>query len=359
MSGNDPTLGNENDPRGFKGLGHLTAEQAPLTPPATAVGATPASTAGAEAPQAAGAPVSPRDGRTPTQTIAPSDLSDRPVTTTPAHGTSTGKVVGWLIVAAIAMFGVYTCSSNLPPNTGSTMSAGQQVIQPSDDWLSQATPVAPPPQPAYIATVLANIRATASPRAAVVAQLSQWTEISVSGVEGTWSHISFTSATGAGEGYVLSRLLQIGSAQDARVAYCEVATTVRPSSGEVLLQVKTGSHSIKVNAGARDTLIKLRQNGKTKLAFFVRANETGKVANLADGNYQIMFATGEGFSRKCLEFVSSMHVSTDPTPATFHTWQVPTEGGVMVHSTTVEYTLTQQVGGDFKPQDLDPGAFRE
>jgi hypothetical protein len=335
MSGNDPTLGDGHKPKGFDGLGNLSAKPTPPAPPPPQAGATPVSTKGG-----------------PGQSIEPSISSGTPVTTPPTQGTSRGTVIWWLVVLPAIIFGAIAMLSNNRPTT----SLNQQDVQKSN--VPQA-PSAPAPQPAYIATVLANIRATASPRAAVVAQLPQWTEISVSGVDGAWSHIVFTSPTGAGEGYVLNRLLQPGSAQDARVAYCEVATTVRPSSGEVLLQVGTGSHSIKVNAGASDALIKLRQNGKTELAFFVRANETGEVANLADGTYQIMFATGGGFSRKCLEFVNSMRVSTDPTPTTFQTWQEPTESGVMVHSSAAEYTLTQQVGGNFTPQDLDPSAFRE
>jgi hypothetical protein len=356
MSGNDPTPGYENEPKGFKGLGHLTATQPRPAPPATDVSSTPASTTGAKPPQVAAAPVTTRDARTPTQTIQPPGSSGNAVIPPPTQGTSRGTVIGWLVVLPAILFGIGKCASDLPSNTATTASADQQDAQaPSGSQV----PSIPPPKPAYIATVRANIRATASSRSAVVAQLPQWTEISVSGVDGAWSHISYTAPSGAGEGYVLSRLLQPGSALDARVAYCEVATTVRPSSGEVLLQAGTGSHSIKVNAGASDALIKLRQNGKTELAFFVRANETGVVANLADGTYQFMFATGDGFSRKCLEFVSSMHVSTDPTPGTFQTWQEPTEDGVLVHSSSAEYTLTQQIGGNFKPQDLDPGAFRE
>lgn len=352
MSGNDPTPGNENKPKGFKGLGSLSAKQPPPAPSATDGSSIPGSSAGTKSTQVAASPVLTRDDRAPTQRTHPAGSSGSAVTTTPTQGTSPGTVIWWLVVLPAIVFGATALFSNNNPTAS--------VKQPDDQQpsLPYATS-APTPQPAYVGTVLANIRTTASPRSAVVAQLPQWSGVSVSGVEGAWSHVSFTSPNGSGDGYILTRLIHAGTAQDARVAFCEVATTVHPSSGEVLLQAGTGSHSIKVNAGASDALIKLRQNGKTRLAFFVRANESGTVANLADGTYQVMFATGDGFSRKCLEFVNSMHVSTDPTPAAFQTWQEPTEGGVMVHSMSSEYTLTQQVGGNFEAQDIDPGAFRE
>src|SRR5690606_4261072 len=96
-----------------------------------------------------------------------------------------------------------------------------------------------------------------------------------------------------------------------------VMQSVRPYSGEVLLQHGRGPHHLTVNAGARDALVKLRRSGTTSLAFYVRAGESGTVQSIPDGTYQIMFATGDGFSRKCLEFVTSMQVISDPSPQTF------------------------------------------
>ena len=360
MPDKNPTASDEQDAKGFKGLGQLRAKvtPAPATPAAPAlqssrVGAAPPTTVGAnQAPKAS-------TSGTPPQPSPPQPQvgsSSQPVSSPAPQGSSPGLPI-WLIVGAIALIALYKYATNVAPPTDSTTTTASR--QDGQQARAPYIPSTPPPQPAYIATAMANIRASANAHAAVVGQLHQWTEISVTGVEGAWSHITFSSPTGAADGYILSRLIQAGTAHDAWVAYCEVPTTVRPASGTVLLQVAIGSHSIKVDAGASDALVKLRQHGKTELAFFVRANETGTVTNLADGTYQIMFATGDGFSRKCMEFVNSMQVLADPSPATFQTRQVPTADGVMVYSSSAEYRLTEQVGGNFKPQNMDPSAFRE
>jgi hypothetical protein len=146
---------------------------------------------------------------------------------------------------------------------------------------------------------------------------------------------------------------------DPRAAYCEAGVGGEPYSGEVLAQAATGSHSITVKAGSSAALVKLRSDGGTALAFYVRANESGSVKDLADGSYQIMFASGEGFSRKCLEFMSSMSVLADPQPVTFLTTREETYNGEVIHSSAAEYTLTEVAEGNFTPRSVDPSAFRE
>lgn len=255
-------------------------------------------------------------------------------------------VVGMIVVAGAVM-------------TSETSS--QTEVQALDDaGLSEATASVGEPWPAYITTTMANVRSGATAGTAVVNKLPQWSQVSVVGQEGSWSRVQFAGdGAGASEGYVATRLLTAGTAQDARVAYCDVAAGGRPYSGEILQQASTGPHSIKINAGARDAVLKLRRNGTTELAFYVRAHETGQVSDLAEGAYQVMFATGEQFSRKCLEFMAEMNVSADPNVAIFETTREKTWEGVAVYSSSAEYSLTEQAGGNFRPQDLDAAAFRE
>ncbi len=258
-----------------------------------------------------------------------------------------------LIVVGIIIFISFVISSM--DSSRPTQEYAQESVP-----LASSAPVPPPePKPAYVVTELANVRIAGSPQAEVVAQLPQWSVISVIGGDDKWSQISYTTESGTGNGYMLNQLFTFGTQQDARNAYCDLAGSVRPYSGEVLSQVSTGSHSITVNGGDRDALIKLRRNGTTALSFYVRANETGKVANVADGQYQVMFATGNDFSRKCLEFMTDMSVIADPNILALQTTTESTYEGVTTYYATMEYTLTRQANGNFRPQNLDPSAFKE
>lgn len=290
------------------------------------------------------------DLRTPRVPVASPPPARTPITTDESKWSS--WVLGFCAIA-IMVAGGAVLMSNAPSQTDA------RSAPPTSDDLESSEAIVEA-WPAYITTTMANVRAGPDARAAVVNQLHEWSQVSVVGQEGSWSQVQFVGdGAGTSEGYVATRLLTAGTAQDARVAYCDVPASGRPHSGEILEQASTGSHTIKINAGPRDALIKLRRNGATQLAFYVRAQETGEVSNLADGAYQVMFATGEQFSRKCLEFVTEMNVSADPDVAVFRTRREQTWEGVTVYSSIAEYTLTEQAGGNFRPQDLDSAAFRE
>lgn len=201
----------------------------------------------------------------------------------------------------------------------------------------------------------ANVRTGAGTRFAVIGSVPQMTQVRVTGREGTWSRVQVHMDGYQRDGYIASQLLHEGSSAEARAIVCDVMQSVRPYSGEVLLQQGRGPHHLTVNAGARDALVKLRRSGTTSLAFYVRAGESGTVQSIPDGTYQIMFATGDGFSRKCLEFVTSMQVISDPSPQTFRV----TSDGYAEYYSTGTYTLTTQAGGNFTPQTVDNNSFRE
>lgn len=152
-----------------------------------------------------------------------------------------------------------------------------------------------------------------------------------------------------------SSLLHQGSAIEAKALVCDVAGSVRPRSGEILSQSRRGQHKITVTAGAEDALVKLRSGKATSLSFYVRAHETGVVSTVPNGTYTIMFASGTGFSRKCLEFVTKMDVISDPDPQVFEV----TSDGSYRYTSEASYTLTQVAGGNMRPRDTNPDAFRE
>lgn len=145
-------------------------------------------------------------------------------------------------------------------------------------------------------------------------------------------------------------------AEQARLDACRQEAGAMPETGEVLVRdLETGGHTLKINGGDSDGLIKLRRDDATVLAFYVRANDTATIEDIPDGTYRIMFASGSDFSRGCGEFVTGMSVSGDPNPVEF----APiVENGDQYYA-IVEYTLTRQVGGNFEPAYVDPESFRD
>lgn len=272
-----------------------------------------------------------------------------------------GWVIGLGFLGAIIGFGVWVGSlpsaNNSYSDAAADAAAAATRAQAAADAAAAAEMGEPEFQPvlAHVTAVNANVREAASGSSAVLGSFSQMSQVLVVGREGSWSKIQADSDGQRIEGYISSKLLYEGTNEGARAIVCDVANSDRPYSGEVLLRNGSGSHHLTVNAGGQDALVKLRRNGITELAFFVRAGESGTVETVADGRYQIMFATGEGFSRTCLEFVTSMNVISDPTPQTFEV----TSDSYAEYYSTASYTLTRQTDGNFRPQTEDQGAFRE
>lgn len=272
---------------------------------------------------------------------------------------SAGAVVGLLVVGLLALLGFVAALSDQPKQYGGD-SAAEAAAAAADAAAAAADAAAigaPAIEPvsAYVTAENANIRAGAGGSFAVVGTLPQMSQVMVIGREGSWSRVQATADGLQLDGYISAKLLHEGIAEEARAIVCDVMQSARPYSGEVLLQNGYGNHHLTVNAGARDALVKLRSGGVTSLAFYVRAGESGTVQSVPDGTYQIMFATGDGFSRKCLEFVTSMEVISDPSPQTFEV----TSDGYAEYYSTATYTLTTQAGGNFRPQTVDGNSFRE
>lgn len=299
-------------------------------------------------------PVPPATGTpkaTPTPTVATSPQE--------TQGMHAGTVVGLLVVGLIVLVGLVAAISDQPKQYGGD-SAAEAATAAADAAAAAADAAAigtPAFQPlsAYVTAENANIRAGAGGSFVVVGTLPQMSQVMVIGREGSWSRIQATADGLQLDGYISAKLLHEGGAEGARAIVCDVIQSARPYSGEVLLQNGYGNHHLTVNAGARDALVKLRSGGATSLAFYVRAGESGAVRSVPDGTYQIMFATGDGFSRKCLEFVTSMAVIGDPSPQTFEV----TSDGYAEYYSTATYSLTSQAGGNFQPKTLDENSFRE
>ena len=277
----------------------------------------------------------------------------------PSNGMSASAVFGVVIFCAIAVLFIVSSMGEQSKRNGTDSAAEPAAATPeAAAAAADASAIGAPafdPVSAYVTAENANIRTGAGGSFDVVGTLPQMSQVMVIGREGSWSRVQATTDGLQLDGYVAAKLLHEGGAEEARAIVCDVMQSARPYSGEVLLQNGHGNHHLTVNAGTRDALVKLRSGGATSLAFYVRAGESGTVQSVPDGVYQIMFATGDGFSRKCLEFVTSMEVISDPSPQTFEV----TSDGYAEYYSTATYTLTTQAGGNFRPQTVDGSSFRE
>mgnify|MGYP001062796211 CR=1 FL=1 len=338
------------DGKGFAGLsGWVVDNQADLSLAKSAVRR-------AEAP--------PKPAKTPpplpstAQTTKATPASTTSASPQPSQGMSGGAVVGLVIIGLIVVLAIAAGVNEQSHEYGAD-SAADAAAAAADAAAATASSAggspAFDPVPAYVTAENANIRSGAGGSFSVVGTLPQMSQVMVIGREGSWSRVQATVDGAPLDGYVSAKLLHEGGAEEARAIVCDVMKSARPYSGEVLLQNSYGGHHLTVNAGVRDALVKLRSGGVTSLAFYVRAGESGTVESVPNGTYQIMFATGEGFSRKCLEFVTSMDVISDPSPQTFEV----TSDGYSEYYSTATYTLTTQAGGNFAPQTVDDNSFRE
>nr|WP_255492208.1 SH3 domain-containing protein [Luteimonas sp. MC1825] len=310
------------------------------------------------------------DGRTTAKTSVPgnpqppsspspsaANPSRQPAQAPPPASSSSG---GWWALGglgAIVVFGIALRDSPSSSSSSALAQVSAEALAAADAVAAAESTVQP--IEAHVVAEQANVRSEPSTRGAVVTALPRMQSVYVIGKEGTWSQVVTGSGANSVQGYISSRLLFEGSAQGARAVVCDVANSSTPYNGEVLTRSGYGNNSLAVNAGGSDVLIKLRQGGSTALAFYVRNGQRGVVEDVPDGTYQVMFATGDGFSRKCLEFVNSMSVSADPTPATFET-RITSDGyNQYTQSSAAEYTLTRQTGGNFTPSTLEQSAFRE
>ena len=294
--------------------------------------------------------------RDPTNATATSNsMNNQPAANAAKADTSGGTAPGWVIFGSVVfvlfVVGLIANGASKSPTR-----------QPASDYVPTAVaePAAaespPAPERAFVTAVMANVRQGPGTNWNSIAQVPQLQEVYILSESDGWSQVSFDAAQ---TGYVSSSLLTKGSYDDARAAVCEVGSTPLPYSGQVLKQTGTGTHQLTVNAGSQDVLVKLRRGPETVLAFFVNKGQSGVVKNVPDGSYSLMFASGEQFSTKCLEFLSAMEVTADPNPVVFEVSTTSDGYNTYRSSVAAEYTLTQVSQGNFRPQSLGADDFKE
>lgn len=208
---------------------------------------------------------------------------------------------------------------------------------------------------AYVTADVVNVRSAPSVSSDRITQLEGLHEVvAIDEPEGDWQSIVFFKGDEFHAGYVASRLISIGTEQEAAYAYCEVGEGQRPPSGYVFERADSGENSITVTAADKDTLVRIKGGDSVVLTFFVRANDAAWIDDIPDGSFQVMFATGTGFSRKCIDFIGDINVSGTDQPVRFRSVQV----GSRISYTDMHFDLNVQRQGNFRPRTYSADEFR-
>ena len=121
----------------------------------------------------------------------------------------------------------------------------------------------------------------------------------------------------------------------------------------MLRQKTKGQHTLRVrNAPGSDSVVKLKNSsGQTVIALYVHSGATASVASVPEGSFNLVYASGNGYSRACGYFLDDLSVSKTDTIASFRT----TTRGRSTYTAINELTLTLVTEGNlhFQKASLD------
>ena len=129
----------------------------------------------------------------------------------------------------------------------------------------------------------------------------------------------------------------------------------RPGTGEVLTRRgPAGRGELAVQNGAdEDALVTLSRDGRAVYTMYVRTGEGAQLTGVADGDYQIFVAQGDGWNGELRRFTASADYARFADTASFTT--VRESGGI--RSTRLRITLQPAAGGNAVSKPVDPQAF--
>ena len=204
----------------------------------------------------------------------------------------------------------------------------------------------------HVTATALNLRAGPDPSQAIVGKLKRFKDLRATGPDvGDWLPVEVDGMAG----YVARDYVMPGSGVEPRRAYCRSIAGARPGNGEILVGEGNSLHVLRVTNGhAKGILFKLKdRGGRTRLAFYVVAGQTAEIGGVADGDYRLMFASGDGFSHGCNRFVDAMRAKVFDRRKVFET---VIEGGASYFS-TLSITLPVVAGSNVPANDIDLDAF--
>lgn len=293
----------------------------------------------------------PFDGRS--KRVQARGQEPRARSSTQASGLSTGaRAIGYLMVAAV-IIGIYAA---LVPRLHSGFGATAQRSSTSQfQSASRSVPPAKPqrkpspknpPRQMYVNSESLNLRALPSTDGRVTGRMSRFETVTVlDEIGGEWCLVRRSNGQ---SGMAAIRYLSMGSGDKARADWCRSNAGPRPRSGEILLQVAKGGHTLTVhNDPGRDAVVKLKnRNGKTVVSVYVRSGETAVVDSVPEGELKSMVAYGSTYSRACGYFLEDLQVQELDESVPFWT----RKEGNRVYTKALEYTLYRVKNGNLSPE---------
>jgi hypothetical protein len=129
----------------------------------------------------------------------------------------------------------------------------------------------------------------------------------------------------------------------------------RPANGAVLTKRgKAGRGELAIENGTdEDALLTLSRDGRAVYAVYVRASADTELTGIADGDYEMFVAQGDGWNDGLRRFTASPDYTKFNDRAPFATVR---EAGA-VRYTRLRITLQPVVGGNAGTLPVDPGSY--
>ena len=129
----------------------------------------------------------------------------------------------------------------------------------------------------------------------------------------------------------------------------------RPANGAVVTKRgKAGRGELAVENGTdEDALVTLSRDGRADYAVYIRASENAELTDVADGDYEMFVAQGDGWNRELKRFTASPDYTKFEDTASFATTR---ETGA-IRYTRLRITLQPVVGGNADTLPVDPQSY--
>jgi hypothetical protein len=129
----------------------------------------------------------------------------------------------------------------------------------------------------------------------------------------------------------------------------------RPANGAVITKRgAAGRGRLAVENGTeKDALLTLSRDGRAVYAVYVRASGTTELTGVADGDYEMFVAQGDGWNAELRRFTGSPDYTKFADPASFATVR-ETDG---IRYTRLRITLQPVVGGAAGTVPVDPESY--
>lgn len=250
--------------------------------------------------------------------------------------------------------------------------AGLFLMTGNGSWMGRpletaeaARPAPPPPRPVsppvrrgayYVVSPRADVRDGPGPEHSSIGTLERFTTVEVleRQSDDDWLRIV---APGGVIGFVGGDVVAEGSGAAAQRQWCVANKGAPVGNGTILVKPPGGANRLLIrNTTDDDVVVKLKgADGKTRLAMYISAKETGQAGGVPDGTFQLVLATGGDFSRACGIFLNDMRTVVYPEARTF---QTRVDGGRTIGA-TVALTL-RPPGTNYKAAEpVPPARFAE